>query len=203
VAPACPYTPMPTTSSARRCGRRPPAHVVAAQAHPGRRRARRRIADAAAVLRWAGVRRPHLAASTRADVPFCLLGGRARVTGIGDELAPLPLVDATCTLLTPPFGVSTPAVYRAWDELGGRTPRAQRPGAGRAAGRAELGRWRGSLGDATGAHRCWPGAARRGSSRGTTRARPGWWLLLGPALEAGALEHLLVLLLAHALCGAS
>ena len=49
-------------------------------------------ADAAAVLRWAGVRRrgrrpPRLGA----DVPFCLVGGRARVTGIGELLEPLPL----------------------------------------------------------------------------------------------------------------
>ena len=76
-------------------------------------------ADAAAVLRWAGCDDVAIAASLGADVPFCLAGGRARVTGIGDVLEPLPFVARTFTLLTPPFGVSTPAVYRRWDELGG------------------------------------------------------------------------------------
>ena len=76
-------------------------------------------ADAAAVLRWAGCRDLARAASLGADVPFCLVGGRARVSGVGEELEPLPFEDRTFTLLTPPFGVSTAAVYRAWDELGG------------------------------------------------------------------------------------
>lgn len=78
-------------------------------------------ADAAAVLRWAGVHDVALAARLGADVPFCLVGGRARVTGIGEVLEPLPVVDRTFTLVTPPFGCSTPAVYRAWDDMGGPT----------------------------------------------------------------------------------
>jgi len=82
-------------------------------------------ADAAGVLRWAGVTDLALAASLGADVPFCLLGGRAMVGGIGEVVDPLPFVDRAFTLVTPPFGVSTPAVYRAWDELGG--PRAAGP----------------------------------------------------------------------------
>ncbi|OWY60465.1 4-(cytidine 5'-diphospho)-2-C-methyl-D-erythritol kinase, partial [cyanobacterium TDX16] len=36
--------------------------------------------DAAAVLRWAGCDDLELAASLGADVPFCMRGGRARVT---------------------------------------------------------------------------------------------------------------------------
>lgn len=80
-------------------------------------------ADAAAVLRWAGCQDLEVAASLGADVPFCLVGGRARVTGIGEVLEPLPEEERTFTLLTPPFGVSTPAVYRAWDDLGGPTGR--------------------------------------------------------------------------------
>lgn len=79
-------------------------------------------ADAAAVLRWAGSQDLQLAARLGADVPFCLVGGRARVTGVGEVLEPLdvtPLADKAYTLLTPPFGVSTIAVYRAWDRLGG------------------------------------------------------------------------------------
>lgn len=78
-------------------------------------------ADAAAVLRWAGCDDVEVAASLGADVPFCLRGGRALVTGIGEGLAPLPHEPRTFTLLTPSFGCSTPAVYRAWDELGGPT----------------------------------------------------------------------------------
>lgn len=78
-------------------------------------------ADAAAVLRWAGVDDPLVAAGLGADVPFCLRGGRARVTGIGEMVTPLEVDDRTFTLVTPPFGCSTPAVYRAWDDLGGPT----------------------------------------------------------------------------------
>lgn len=82
-------------------------------------------ADAAAVLRWAGFDDLVAASRIGADVPFCLVGGRARVTGIGEAVAPLPVVDRTVTLLTPPFGCATPAVYAAWDQLGG--PRADGP----------------------------------------------------------------------------
>jgi 4-diphosphocytidyl-2-C-methyl-D-erythritol kinase len=109
-------------------------------------------ADAAAVLRWAGCHDVAVAASLGADVPFCLLGGRARVTGIGDVLEPLPALDRTFTLLTPPFGVSTPAVYRAWDELGGPTaggPNDLEPAA--LVVEPRLAEWRDRLGDATGA----------------------------------------------------
>ena len=81
--------------------------------------------DAAAVLRWAGVDDIALAASLGGDVPFCMRGGRARVTGIGDVLEPLSFVEATYTLLTPPLHVATPAVYKAWDELG--SPHADGP----------------------------------------------------------------------------
>ena len=78
-------------------------------------------ADAAAVLRWAGFDDAAAAARLGADVPFCLVGGRARVRGIGENVEPLPHVDRTFTVVTPPVVVSTPAVYRAWDDLGGPT----------------------------------------------------------------------------------
>lgn len=77
--------------------------------------------DAAAVLRWAGIDDVEVAARLGADVPFCLRGGRARVTGIGDCLEPLPFVERTITLAMPDFGCDTAAVYRAWDDLGGPT----------------------------------------------------------------------------------
>ena len=76
-------------------------------------------ADAAAVLRWAGYTDTQGAARLGADVPFCLVGGRARVRGIGELIQPLEHVPQTFTLLIPPFGCSTPAVYRRWDEMGG------------------------------------------------------------------------------------
>lgn len=76
-------------------------------------------ADAAAVLRWAGCTDMALASSLGADVPFCLVGGRAQVSGIGEVVTPLAHVDRTYTLLVPPFGVPTAEVYRAWDRLGG------------------------------------------------------------------------------------
>lgn len=74
-------------------------------------------ADAAAVLRWAGCTDLAIAAHIGADVPFCLGGGRARVSGIGDQVASLPFEDRSYLLLLPPFGVDTAAVYRAWDRL--------------------------------------------------------------------------------------
>lgn len=78
--------------------------------------------DAAAVLRWAGYSDVVAAAQLGADVSFCLAGGRARVSGIGEIVEPLDFTPLDITLIIPPLGVSTPAVYRAWDELGG--PRA-------------------------------------------------------------------------------
>lgn len=77
--------------------------------------------DAAAILRWAGVADPHVAVSLGADVAFCLNGGRAMVTGIGELIEPLEAIDRQFTLMTPPLHCSTPVVYRAWDDLGGPT----------------------------------------------------------------------------------
>jgi 4-diphosphocytidyl-2-C-methyl-D-erythritol kinase len=108
-------------------------------------------ADAAAVLRWAGSSDVALAAALGADVPFCLRGGRARVSGIGDRIDPLPFVERVFTLVTPPFGCSTVAVYRAWDELGGPTgtgPNDLEPAA--LSVEPGLARWRDRLGEATG-----------------------------------------------------
>jgi 4-diphosphocytidyl-2-C-methyl-D-erythritol kinase len=108
-------------------------------------------ADAAAVLRWAGVDDVTVAASLGADVPFCLAGGRARVTGVGDVVEPLPYEDATFTLLIPPFGVSTAQVYAKWDDLGGPTGDSANdlePAA--LAVEPRLAEWRARLGEATG-----------------------------------------------------
>lgn len=75
--------------------------------------------DAAAILRWAGFDDLVAASRIGADVPFCMRGGRAMVTGIGETLAPLPTLARTVTLFVPPLHVSTPAVYARWDALGG------------------------------------------------------------------------------------
>ena len=61
-----------------------------------------------------------LAVRLGSDVPFCLSGGAGWIRGRGDIVesvpppAPLPMV-----VVVPPFGISTRAVYEAWDRLGG------------------------------------------------------------------------------------
>ena len=77
--------------------------------------------DAAALLAAAGFTDLHRAAELGADIAFCVAGGRARVSGIGEVIEPLADVRQTFTLLTPPLHCSTPRVYEAWDELGGPT----------------------------------------------------------------------------------
>lgn len=97
-------------------GRTAAVHIVKAIPHGGGLGGG--SADAAAVLRWAG--RHDLAAAARlgADVPFCLVGGRARVRGIGEIVEALPFVPLDVTLVIPPLRVDTAAAYRAWDQLG-------------------------------------------------------------------------------------
>jgi len=74
-------------------------------------------ADAAAIFRWANYQDLEAASRIGADIPFCMVGGRARVRGIGEIIEPLPFVARTITLILLPFGVSTPVVYRAYDAL--------------------------------------------------------------------------------------
>jgi len=71
--------------------------------------------DAAAVLRWAGCRDLSLGVALGADVPFCMVGGRARVRGIGEVVDVLPFEERRFLLLVPPLAVDTAAVYRAFD----------------------------------------------------------------------------------------
>jgi 4-diphosphocytidyl-2-C-methyl-D-erythritol kinase len=131
-------------------------------------------ADAAAVLRWAGCDDLMTAARLGGDVPFCLVGGRARVTGIGEEVSPLPfeaIAGRPFTLLTPPFGVSTAAVYREWDRQGG-TPAAGLNDLEPAALAVEprLAPWRDRLGESTGER---PILAGSGSTWFVAGAYPG------------------------------
>jgi 4-diphosphocytidyl-2-C-methyl-D-erythritol kinase len=136
-------------------------------------------ADAAAVLRWAGCPDLALAARLGADVPFCLTGGRARVTGIGERIEPMVPVARTFTLVTPPFGVSTVAAFRAWDALGGPLgdgPNDLEPAA--IAVEPRLSEWRDRIGEASG---CTPVLAGSGSTWFVDGAHPELAKRLRPA----------------------
>ena len=74
-------------------------------------------ADAGAILRWAGFSDLVAAGGLGGDVPFCMVGGRAMVRGLGEVVEPRPHLDRTVVLLLPPLHVSTVAAYRALDEL--------------------------------------------------------------------------------------
>jgi 4-diphosphocytidyl-2-C-methyl-D-erythritol kinase len=66
-----------------------------------------------------------IAAEIGSDVPFCLRGGAARMRGRGEVIEPIALTPGLAFLVAiPPFRLSTPDVYRAWDALGG--PSAER-----------------------------------------------------------------------------
>lgn len=110
-------------------------------------------ADAAAVLRWAGRRDLSLAARLGADVPFCLIGGRARVTGVGEEVTPLGFEERRYLLLLPPLSVDTAAAYRAWDAGARGAPDAASNDLEAAAlvVAPALAAWRRALAEATGA----------------------------------------------------
>ena len=81
--------------------------------------------DAAAALR--GLTAIHglevdlhpLAAELGADVGFFLRGGTALAEGIGDQLHALPTARDWYAIAWPGLEVSTAAVYRRWDEVGG------------------------------------------------------------------------------------
>lgn len=73
-------------------------------------------ADAAAILRWAGGVSDEMALQLGGDVPFCQLGGRALVEGVGEKLTPLGFEERAVTLLLPSFSVNTRECYEAFDE---------------------------------------------------------------------------------------
>jgi len=144
-------------------------------------------ADAAAVLRWAGCTNLHKAAGIGADVPFCLRGGRARVTGIGETVEPLPFVARTVTLLIPPVHCSTSEVYAQWDRLGG--PVGDNGNDLEAAALAvapELRRWRDLLGDASGQR---PRLAGSGSTWWVNGEHPGEDRLIARTVPAAHQPH--------------
>ncbi len=77
--------------------------------------------DAAAILRELGGRASD-AAALGSDVPFCLQQFPAWMRGRGEIIEPIPgLPPLDLVIAAPHFGCDTPAVYRAWDALGGPT----------------------------------------------------------------------------------
>ena len=73
--------------------------------------------DAGAILRWAGGVSAELAVTLGGDVPFCQVGGRALVEGVGEKLYERPYEKRDVTLILLSFGVNTAQCYRAYDEL--------------------------------------------------------------------------------------
>jgi 4-diphosphocytidyl-2-C-methyl-D-erythritol kinase len=140
--------------------------------------------NAATVLRWAGCDDLKIAERLGADVPFCLRGGHARVRGIGEIIDPLPFEPRTITLAMPPYGCATPAVYAAWDELGGPTaegPNDLEPAA--LAVEPRLAAFRDAFGDDTGLTPQLAGSGSTwfvegehpGEGRIVTRTIPSYW----------------------------
>jgi 4-diphosphocytidyl-2-C-methyl-D-erythritol kinase len=146
-------------------------------------------ADAGAVLRWAACSDLALAVRLGADVPFCVHGGRARVTGVGESVQPLAFEDRRFVLVLPPISVDTGAVYRQWD--------ARRARQGEGGARDDdtgndleaaaidvapaLARWRDRLGEMTGRR---PRLAGSGSS----------WFVEGERSDFGLAGHEFVVL---------
>jgi 4-diphosphocytidyl-2-C-methyl-D-erythritol kinase len=91
--------------------------------------------DAAAALR--GLTRMHnvkadlaaIAPAIGADVAFFLIGGAALAESRGERLTPLPSRPVWFAIAWPGIELSTAAVYKAWDEVGGDPPNALRKAA--------------------------------------------------------------------------
>lgn len=73
--------------------------------------------DAAAVLRWARIYDHATALSLGSDVAFCVSGGRAMVSGYGEQVEPLAYLERSVVLCLVPLEIHTAEVYRAFDEL--------------------------------------------------------------------------------------
>jgi 4-diphosphocytidyl-2-C-methyl-D-erythritol kinase len=99
--------------------------------------------DAAVALR--GVAQIHnvkadlasIAAGLGADVAFFLSGGAALAESRGERLTRLPFRPEWFAIAWPGIELSTAAVYRAWDEVGGEPPNALRRAAAHADGRVD------------------------------------------------------------------
>ena len=109
-------------------------------------------ADAAAALvglnRWWGLGHSRsqlgdIALSIGSDVPFCLLGGQARVRGRGEIIEPLPPPPRRLwlVLLRPPGPKSTRLIYDEFDRLPHDRQRWRRPDTGGALRALATGDW--------------------------------------------------------------
>lgn len=86
--------------------------------------------DAAAVLRglntltergFSPVELAEIGEAVGSDVPYCVIGGTALAQGRGEQLSPLPsLPPCHIVLCKPPFSISTPELFKAWDRKKGR-----------------------------------------------------------------------------------
>src|SRR5579863_2748863 len=65
-----------------------------------------------------GAEKLRIAAEVGSDVPLFLVGGTILGVGRGEEVYPLPDLQATpCVIATPEIGVSTPKAFADWDKL--------------------------------------------------------------------------------------
>lgn len=78
-----------------------------------------------------------VAASVGADVTFFLAGGAAQVSGAGEVVTPVATAEAWFAVAWPAIELSTAAVYRAWDQVGGDGPNQLRRAAAHADGRVD------------------------------------------------------------------
>ena len=105
-------------------------------------------ADAAAVLKAlnelakAGFSENELCAiglKVGADVPFCVVGGTAVVTGIGEGLEVIPrLPSVPVVICKPGSGASTPVIYREYDNMAAKPPHPENEAAEEAAKRGDV-----------------------------------------------------------------
>ena len=158
--------PRPEPGGAGPGGLWPPGRRPSDQADPAGRRAGRRFGGRRRRAALGRLRRPRRGG--RASGPTCrsawsAAGPGSRGWGSGSPRCRSR--PATYLLLLPPFGVETARVYRAWDEdPGHEAPNALTAAALAVEPRlAALARRPGGVG--RDASRCWPGAARPGSSR--------------------------------------
>ncbi len=108
-------------------GRDDPVHLVLAKRIPAAAGLGGGSADAAAALTLTGAhyglassRTAALAPRLGSDVPFCLVGGLAVVSGAGEIVEPLaPAGGFALAIVVPPVELATSAVYAAWDRLDG------------------------------------------------------------------------------------
>ncbi len=88
--------------------------------------------DAAALLKglnnalnlgWSTDQLVSIGVKIGSDVPFFLVPGPQRVTGVGEMLEPIEVNSLPMILINPMFPVSTPEVYGWWDHAEGRVSR--------------------------------------------------------------------------------